>query len=110
MLSKFLADCDGYAIHSQHIQHRHFFNASPRASYFTIRFSKLIRRIHSILTGRTLPVYYLREGSTKIIVWARFSKPIGLYRKGNYLTRTCAIVITKNNNWATIRTAYPDRD
>ena len=108
MLSKFLADCHGYSIRSDHIYQRHFVNVSPTASQFTLRWSRLRRRIHNTLNDTAPPVYFCRDGPHKMIVWVRFDEPVGLYRKGNYLTRFCAIVITKNNNWATVKTAYPD--
>ena len=108
MLSKFLADCDGYSICSDHIYHRHFVNVSPTASQFTVRWSKLRRRIHNTLNDTTPHVDFRCEGPYKMIVWVRFDEPVGLYRRDNYVTRFCAIVITKNNNWATVKTAYPD--
>ena len=108
MLSKFLADCDGYSLHSSHIYRQHFQDISPTASYFTIRWSKLLLRIHETLNNDESAVYFRREGPSKLMVWLLFDKPIGLYRKGNYFTRCCCIVITKNNNWATVKTAYPD--
>ena len=107
-LETFLADCYSYYVCKDHIYDGHIINPRPTASYFTIRARCLFALIYSVLELRQPPTWCKREGPNKLIVWIDCDSIVGRYRRLDVFTSVFAIVITKKNGTAIVKTAYPD--
>ena len=108
MVAAFLSRCRFRSVRKRHIYQRHFVSPVHTASYFTIRMERVFAIITAVIDLRLAPTHYKMEGRNKIIVWIDCHEDIGVYRKWNIYTSVFAIVITKHNGAAIVKTAYPD--
>ena len=108
MLDTFLQDCSSVTVREEHIRDRHFDDISPTNSYFMVEPALIFAAIYNVLDFCITPVAVRKEGPHKLMVWIDLGTPVGLYRKWNVTTSRLAIVITKWNGLATVRSCYPD--
>ena len=107
-IETFLSDVHSYYVSEDHIRDRHIDNPLPTASYFTLRAHCLFALIYAVLEMRQPPTWQKMEGPDKLIVWVDCDGIVGRYRRLDVFTSVFAIVITKKNGTAIVKTAYPD--